>query len=101
MGIFDFRHIQIGLFGNCQYIDLGEKQRVFLAAPEIALLDRVYLEAEGNLSDYLLELRLENLERLDWHVIERLANLSGKPRLNRAVAEIRKLARENEKFESL
>jgi predicted transcriptional regulator of viral defense system len=101
LGIFEFRHIQIDYFYGYQLIDLGEKQQAFIATPEKALLDLVYLEPGGDTVDYLVELRLENLNRLDWPVFERLARRMEKPKLIRAVKEIRKLAGEEEEFESL
>jgi hypothetical protein len=83
-----------------QLKDPGEQQQAFIATPEKALLDLVYLEPGVDSSDYLGELRLENLDRLDWEVLERLVNLLGKPKLTRAVAEIRQLASQEREFES-
>jgi predicted transcriptional regulator of viral defense system len=101
LGVFDFRHIQVDFFHGYRLVDLGEKQQAFIATPEKALLDLVYLEPGGDTLDYLVELRLENLSRLDWQALERLARRIEKPKLTRAVAEIRKLASEEGEFESL
>ena len=101
LGIFDFRHIQIDFFTGYQRVDLGEKQQAFIATPEKALLDLVYLEPGGDLLDYLVEMRLENLSRLDWQVFERLAGRIEKPKLTRAAKKIRKMADEEKEFESL
>jgi DNA-binding LacI/PurR family transcriptional regulator len=68
---------------------------------ETPVLDLVYLEPGGDAPDYLSELRQENLSQLDWQVFERLARRLAKPKPGRAVREIRKLAREEEEFESL
>ena len=54
-----------------QFVDLGENQRTFIATPEKALLDLVYLEPGADTHDYLSELRLNNLEQLDWQRLER------------------------------
>ena len=101
LGPFDFRHIQVDFFDGYRFMDLGENQRTFIATPEKALLDLVYLEPGGDEPDYLAELRLNNLGRLDWQLLERLARKLEKPKLMRAVAVIRELAKEEAEFESL
>ncbi len=101
LGIFDFRHIQVDFFYGYGLVELGEKQRAFIASPEKALLDLVYLEPGGDTLDYLSELRLNNLDRLDWQLISRLAGQINKPKLMRAVAVIRELAGEERELESL
>lgn len=101
LGIFDYRHIQVDFFTGFRLIDLGEKQRAFVAAPEKALLDLIYLQPAGESRDYLAELRLSNLERIDWQFLESLARKMGRPRLMRAVAVLRELAGEEAEFEAL
>jgi len=82
-------------------VDLGEKQRAFIASPEKALLDLVYLEPGGDTPDYLVELRLGNLNLLDWQLLECLAQQIEKPKLLRAITAIQALAREEGEFETL
>ncbi len=101
LGIFDFRRIRIDFFDGYNWVDLGEKQSAFIASPEKALLDLVYLQPGGDTFDYLSELRLNNLERLDWQNLERLAIKIDKPKLLRAVDLIRKLANEEKEFVDL
>jgi hypothetical protein len=101
VGRFDFRHIQVDLFYGYELIPLDPKQQVFIATAEKALLDLVYLEPGGDSMDYLVELRLKNLDQLDWEEFERLAGQIDKPKLIRAVKEIRKLAGEEREFEGL
>ncbi len=101
LGIFEFRHVQVDFFYGYQLISLDPKQPAFIATPEKALLDLVYLEPGGDSPDYLSELRLDNLDRLDWEELERLATQADKPKLMRAVKEIRKLAVEEGAYESL
>ena len=101
LGVFDFRHIQVDFFYGYRLVDLGEKQQAFIASPEKALLDLVYLEPGGDTLDYLTELRLNNLDRLDWQFLSRLAGQIEKPKLLRALAAIRELAGEEGEFESL
>jgi predicted transcriptional regulator of viral defense system len=101
LGVFDFRHIQVDFFDGYRFVDLGENQRAFIATPEKALLDLVYLEPGGDEPYYLTELRLNNLGQLDWQLLERLARKIEKPKLMRAMAAIRELAGEEAEFESL
>ncbi len=101
LGVFDFRHIQVGFFDGYRFMDLGENQRAIIATPEKALLDLVYLEPGGDEPYYLTELRLNNLGRLDWQLLERLTRKLEKPKLMRAMAAIRELAEEEAEFESL
>lgn len=101
LGIFDFRHIQVDFFDGYRFVDLGEKQHAFIASPEKALLDLVYLEPGGGTLDYLAGLRLNHLDRLDSQLISRLVEQFKKPKLLRVMAAIRELAGEEGEFESL
>jgi hypothetical protein len=101
LGIFDFRHIQVDFFYGYRLLDLGEKKQAFIASPEKALLDLVYLEPGGDTLDYLVELRLGNLNRLDWQFLEHLAWQIEKPKLLRVITAIQALAREEGEFETL
>lgn len=101
LGVYDFRHIQVGLFDGYRLADLGEKQRAFIASPEKALLDLVYLEPGGDTLDYLVELRLDNLKELDWQTIRSLARKMEKPKLLRAVEALQEIAREEGEYQSL
>lgn len=101
LGVFDFRHIQVDFFDGFKWVELGEIQRAFIASPEKALLDLVYLQPGGDAFDYLSELRLNNLERLDWQNLKRLAMKIDKPKLLRAVDVIRALANEEKEFVDL
>lgn len=101
LGIFDFRRIQIEFFDGYRLVELSEKQKAFIASPEKALLDLVYLEPAGDTLDFLAELRLNNLDRLDWQLLERLARRIEKPKLLRAITAIQAFAREERDFQSL
>jgi predicted transcriptional regulator of viral defense system len=101
LGIFVFRHIQDDFFDGYRLVDLGEKQQTFIAKPEKALLDLIYLEPGGDTLDYLAELRLSNLNRLDWQLLVSLAGRIEKPKLLRGVTTIRNLAVEEGEFERL
>jgi len=102
LGSYEFRHIKTALFRGYRSVELGEGQHAFVATPEKALIDLVYLTPGGDSPDYLRELRLQNLDRLDPDRLEREANLGNKPKLRRAAARIRNLAlAEAEEYEPL
>jgi len=73
-------------------VDLGSGQRAFLATPEKALLDLIYLHPGTDSPGYLRELRLQNLEQLNLDELKRLADLTSSPKLKRAVEFVTALA---------
>ena len=101
MGEFHFRRIQLDFFYGFHLVQLQENQSAFIATAEKALLDLVYLQPGGDTPEYLRELRLNNLNRLDWQLLEGFAGRIDKPKLKRAVTAIKLLAHEEEEFESL
>ena len=92
LGDFSFRHVKAAWFRSYQRLALGGDQWAFVATPEKALLDLVYLEPGGDEATYLAELRLQALERLDLDALTRLADQSGKPKLRRAARQVADLA---------
>lgn len=102
LGVFEFQHLQPGLFFGYEAVQLTGGQRAFVARPEKALLDLIYLTPGADDPDYLGELRLQNLEQLDLTVLEQLAERAGKAKLRRAAAIIANLReRESAEYESL
>jgi len=102
LGIFEFRHIQTGWLHGYRQVDLGGGQKAFLATPEKALLDWIYLYPGADSPAYLSELRLQHLERLDLDELLRLAEGSGRPKLKRAARAVVELTRaEAQEYETL
>jgi predicted transcriptional regulator of viral defense system len=93
LGSYEFRHIKADLLRGYRLVELSEGQQAFVATPEKALLDLVYLQPGGDKPDYLRELRLQHLEHLDLEVLQHQANLANSPKLHRAAAIIADLAR--------
>lgn len=91
LGRFLFRHIKKSWFSGYRQVDLGSGQKAFVATPEKALLDLVYLTPGADNHDFLAELRLQNLDRLDRDVLVQLAQTSRSPKLRHAVRLIEKL----------
>ena len=94
LGSFAFRHIQVNWFHGYSQVALGGNQRAFIASPEKALLDLVYLQTGGDLYAYLNSLRLQAMDQLAPEKLQGLAEMSQKPKLLRAVEVILSLARE-------
>ena len=102
LGVFEFHHIQTTWLHGYRLVELGGGQKAFLATPEKALLDWVYLYPGADSPDYLGELRLQHLERLDLNELLRLAEDSDRPKLKRAARIVAELARaEAQEYESL
>jgi len=92
LGQFLFRHIKKGWFHGYRQVDLGSDQKAFIAIPEKALMDLLYLTPDADNYDFLTELRLQNWERLNTDTILDLANNSRSTKLRRAVKIIVRLA---------
>lgn len=90
-GQFDYRHIQVRWFQGYRKLDLGNEQTAFIASPEKALLDLVYLQPGGSSKEYLQSLRLQALDQMDREQLRRLAGAAGKPKLHRALHVIEQL----------
>ena len=102
LGRYEFRHLKAGLWRGYRLLDLGGGQQAFVAAPEKALLDLVYLQPGGDAPAHLRELRLQNLDRLDLDDLHRQADLAASPKLQRAVTHVAALARaEAQEYETL
>lgn len=88
LGVFSFRRIKAGFFRGYRSIQVAPGQSAFLATPEKALLDLVYLHPDGDSPDYIAELRLGNLGQLDAVELRRLAEIGARPKLRRAADQI-------------
>lgn len=85
-GIFDYRHIKSSLFWGYESITVN-KQTGFIASPEKALLDLVYLNNLKITLDYLREMRLQNVEKINLNKLLEHAGRFKSPGIFRA-AEI-------------
>jgi len=105
LGIFEFRYVMRELLRGYRMTELQSSQpaqQALIAAPGKALLDMVYLHPGGDAPDYLRELRLQNLERLDMNELQQQAETFNTPKMRRAVEVIARLAQnETQEYESL
>ncbi len=99
---FQFRHLATHLFFGYQLVDLSEGQQAFVAMSEKALLDLAHLTSHSDSANYLVELRLQNLDRLNLPRLREFAEWSRKPKWWRVATQIEKLAlREKGEYEEL
>lgn len=64
-GHFSYQHIQRALFFGFEYRQVTQTQWAYMATPEKALLDLIYLTPDADGDGYLRALRLQNLDQLD------------------------------------
>ena len=100
LGRFSFRHLKAGLRFGYRQVTLGGGQTAFMATPEKALLDLIYLQPGGDDPAFLEELRL-NLDVLQSNLLDDFAQRCGVPRLVRAARRIGKLARDAPQYVTL
>jgi predicted transcriptional regulator of viral defense system len=101
LGIFEFRHIKPDLFKGYRMTEL-RGQQALVATPEKALLDLIYLQPNGETKEYLQELRLQNLDRLNLDELRKQEAAADKPKLRRSVEVISALAKtESRDYEDL
>ncbi len=102
LGVFDFRHIQQGFFNAYRTEIFPDGQKAFVAGPEKALLDLIYLTPDADTSEYLSELRLQNLDTLDWRAFRAIGRDLRSPKLLRAAKLLESMARDSEeRYEAL
>ena len=102
LGACEYRHVKKELLFGYRLTDLDDGQKAFVATPEKALLDLVYLQPRGDAPEYLRELRLQNLERLELDQLQSLVVRAESPKLRRAAARVIKLAEaEAQEYETL
>jgi predicted transcriptional regulator of viral defense system len=101
LGVFEFRHIKTDLLRGYRLSEVSVGQQAFVATSEKALLDLIYLHPGGDSPEYLRELRLQNVERLNLDELQRQADLAS-PKLRRAVRIVSELVRaEVQEYEML
>ena len=87
-GHFSYQHIQPALFFGFHYRQVTQTQWAFMASPEKALLDLIYLTPDADNADYIRALRLQNLDQLNTERLTSYVEQAHKPKLKRALAHI-------------
>ncbi|MBU2457510.1 MAG: type IV toxin-antitoxin system AbiEi family antitoxin domain-containing protein [Planctomycetes bacterium] len=91
LGRFEYRHISQKFFWGYYKAELSAKQQAFVARPEKALLDWIYLTAGGDRREFIDEIRLQNFSRLNKDVLDEYAKKSKSHKLERAVSNIKRI----------
>jgi hypothetical protein len=99
LGVFDYRHLQADLMNRYRRELVAEGQEALIATPEKALADLIYLESGADRPEFLAELRLEGLSRLDAGSLREA--FDGRPKLRRALRQLEALAQEESESEPL
>ncbi len=100
LGAFQFNHVAAGLLFGYARLEVAPRQFAFVASPEKALLDLVYLTTGADSPDYIRELRLQNVDAMSVEALRELARRSGKEKLVRAANRVEPIlsAREGEQL---
>jgi len=96
VGTFDYRHIKNSLFWGYTPVETGG-QLSFIAYPEKALLDFFYLKGLRIDGSYLDEMRLQNLEVVNFKRLMDFAARFGSPGVLRAARIIKEYAMDRKK----
>lgn len=92
LGRFLFRHVKKALFFGYAQTEISQGVSVFLASPEKALLDLLYLTPGSDSQAYLEELRFEPTDDFDWQALQKQAERIGGRKVTRAVKLILRMA---------
>lgn len=95
-GGYYFQHIAPHFYFGYQIVTLSLQQRAFVAKPEKALLDLIHLTPHSDSPEYLSQLRLQNLEKLDLNRLYEFAERAEKPKWKRAARYVTELAEQEE-----
>jgi hypothetical protein len=102
LGHYEFRHIAPRLLCGYVLLPVAHQQEAFVATPEKALLDLIYLQPGADSPHYLDELRLQGLDRLNPEHLLQQADEFGTPKLQRAALYVAALAQqEKEEYVTL
>ena len=93
-GHFTFQHIQAALFFGFEFRQVTQTQWAFVATPEKALLDLIYLTPDADNEGYIRALRLQNLDQLNIKRLTAYVDRAKKPKLKRALSHILKIVDE-------
>ena len=84
IGRYVFRHVKKTAFFGYNQKEISQGRSVFLASPEKALLDLLYLTPGSDSPEYLEELRFEPMALFDWKAFRRHAERLKSRKLKRA-----------------
>ena len=94
LGKYQFHKVKTERFFAFNLEDLGNGQNAYIALPEKALLDLVYLHPGGDSLPYLRGLRLQNLGGINPVSLREISRKSDSPKMKRAAENIIQIMRE-------
>ena len=94
IGVFNYRRVKQPFFWGYSSIVING-QTAFIATAEKALLDFIYLNDIKTSFDYLEELRLQNLEKINLEQLISFAKKFGRPGIMRAAETIKEYVLRN------
>lgn len=100
VGTYSFRHVKKSCFFSYVQVAISQNQHAFIATPEKALLDLMYLTPGGEHDLYLRELRLQNLEIIDIAALATGAERFESAKIRKGLKNVKKII-EEEKYEDL
>jgi predicted transcriptional regulator of viral defense system len=77
-GVFEYKHINPRLFWGYESVTVN-KQTAFFASPEKALLDFFYFKGMNTTLNYISEMRLQNVEKINLKTLLNYGRRFGKP----------------------
>jgi predicted transcriptional regulator of viral defense system len=99
LGRFEFRHVSKKYFWGYLQIELKSGLKAFVASPEKALLDLIYLTSGGDEIEFIDELRLQNFEQIDRKLLNQFAERFQSSKISRALANIEEILDQGEGVE--
>lgn len=84
LGKFEFRHMQGRNFFGFEEKEVAVNQMAWIATPEKALADLLYLTPRSDRADYLEELRLEIPDTFDKEALMETVGIMRSPKVRRA-----------------
>jgi predicted transcriptional regulator of viral defense system len=95
-GSFEYHHVKARLLTGYRLEQLGGGQEALVATPAKALADLVHLVPGADSRDYLSELRLQNLEKIDAAQLLDRSAMGRRPKLRRAFRHLATLSEERQ-----
>lgn len=95
LGSFEYHHVQKDLLTGYRLESLGDGQEALVATPAKALADLVGLVPGADSRAYLSELRLQEIDRIDLRGLGDHPILGGRPKIQRALRHLARLAEEH------
>jgi len=96
VGTYSFQHVKQSCFFAYVQVEISQRQRAFIATPEKALLDLMYLTPQGERDLYLRGLRLQNLETIDPHALAMAVERFGNAKIRRGAENVKRIIEEEE-----